>query len=155
MRRGILHHATWNAARLEVRKEARTQRTARMGDMKAIIVEDVDGLADCINAAALALVWEDRIVIDTELRKKPNLRRNALRHEWRHIMNVRKRGMTKKAGRVNALIEHEYQWALWVMVGGLVVAVHFQNVPIFFFALVLQWLVNRWYWHWRVRPLSS
>ena len=98
-----------------------------MGDMKAIIVEDVDGLADCINAAALALVWEDRIVIDTELRKKPNLRRNALRHEWRHIMNVRKRGMTKKAGRVNALIEHEYQWALWAMVGGLVASVLFQN----------------------------
>src|SRR3990167_8853539 len=85
-----------------------------------------------------------------------NLRKNVLRHERRHIMNVRKRGMTKKAGRVNALIEHEYQWALWAMVGGLVVAVHFQNMPIFFFALIASWLVNRWYWHWRCpRPQQT
>ena len=146
LRKNVLRHERRHI--MNVRKRGMTKKA---GTIKAIIVEDVDGLADCINAAALALVWEDRIVIDTELRKKPNLRRNALRHEWRHIMNVRKRGMTKKAGRVNALIEHEYQWALWAMVGGLVVAVHFQNVPMFF-ALIAPWLVNRWYWR---RPRSQ
>ena len=119
--------------------------------MKAIIVEEVDGLAKCIGATALALVWEDRIILDAKLRKKPNLRKNVLRHEWRHIMNVRKRGMTKKAGTVNGLIEHEYQWSLWAMIGGLVAAVHFQNPPLLFFALVAPWLVNRWYWR---RPRS-
>jgi len=128
--------------------------TKKAGTIKAIIVEDVDGLADCINAAALALVWEDRIVLDSKLRKRPNLRKNVLRHEWRHIMNVRKRGMTSGAGRVNYIIEHEYYWSIWATVGVVAASTVF-HAPLLLVLMPIPWLVNRWYWHWRVRPLSS
>ena len=119
--------------------------------MKAIIVEEVDGLAKCIGATALALVWEDRIILDAKLKKTPNLRKNVLWHERRHIMNVRKRGMTSEAGSINFVIEHEYRWTAWAIVGIVALSAVF-HAPFLLLLAPVPWLVNHWYWNWRHAP---
>ncbi len=114
---------------------------------KAIIVEDVEGLADAIGISAIALVWEDRIVIDAKFRKKPRLRRNILRHERRHILNARKRGMTTRAWCVNFLIEMEYRWAFWaaILMFGLLI----DRSPWLAPFAVVPFVLNALYWRMR------
>ena len=80
--------------------------------MKGIIVEDIEGLEAAAGATAMALVWEDRVVIDSQLRESPYFRRRILKHELKHFLYVRKHGMTRKAGRRNILLDQTYRFTL-------------------------------------------
>ena len=76
--------------------------------MEGIIVEEIEGLQAAAGATAMALIWEGRIIIDSKLREKPYLRHRMLQHEFKHFKIVQKHGMTKKAGRWNALLDLSY-----------------------------------------------
>ena len=72
---------------------------SRVNDMEnnGIIIESVKGLGDGIGAYAMALIWENRIVIDSKCgTKHPFWRRYILWHEFQHFRIFQKYGMTKR-----------------------------------------------------------
>jgi len=87
----------------------------RDSDGRGIVIEDVDGLEAAIGADGLALVWEDRIVMDAKWRKHPVFRRYMVWHELQHVRFVRKYGMSGKAGLLNRFWDASYYLGIPIM----------------------------------------
>lgn len=77
--------------------------------MNGIVVEEVKGFRVACGATAMALVWENRVIIDPKIRKYPRLRRRILKHELKHFRIIQKYGMTRRAGILNELLDQSYR----------------------------------------------